>query len=205
MSEHNSPRSPISAIKSLYTGATSEPKDKARQDAKSKGGSSSVSDQVLDTYNKVTDKSNLTYQNVNVLMRQAFIRSRILNNAEANPGAEYEKLNNAGQVDVCVIGDGGSNLCDAIVKFIAQDPEKDRASFAICRGHLGADGVITGDTHWTALHLRRTTGPDGKDYIQPYYADSAGGKVPKEVKDCLLVDKEPLNNPQIPHHATENF
>ena len=142
--------------------------------------------QELNVYNRVTDNSNLTHQNVHSLMRLAFIRSGITQ-------AEYERLSINGQVDICVIGDGGSSLCDTIVKFIGQDPKKDRASFAICRGLRDSSGRIYGNTHWTALHLRRSTDGEGKDHIHSYYSDSMSDTIPPEVAKFLNSDQINLN------------
>ena len=140
------------------------------------------SNQELNVYNRVTNNSNLTHENVDSLMRRAFIRSGITQD-------EYEGLSRNGQVDICVIGDGGSSLCDAIVKFIGQNPKKDRASFAICRGYRDDSGRISGNTHWTALHLRRSTDREGKDHIHSYYSDSMSDTIHLEVARFLNSDQ----------------
>ena len=129
----------------------------------------------LDYYNIVTDRSNLTHQNLQSLLRTSTTRA----------GYDYADLNNKGVFDVIVTGDGGYSLRDATLKFIGQDSVQDRASFAICRGQLDRRGQITGNTHWTTLHLRRIEQDDGKFTIQPYYMDSMGGGIPMEVPGVL--------------------
>ncbi len=124
----------------------------------------------LDVYNRVYDHSNLTYQNVNSLMRSAFIKA----------GAEeswYDEFNEKA-FGVCPIGEGGTALRNFILNFIASGIN--RASIALCRGRL-VNGEIRGDTHWTALHFRK----QGNDII-PYYFDSGGGDfVPADVENAI--------------------
>ncbi len=136
----------------------------------------------LDLFNRVTSNSNLTYQNVSALLRSSF----------AGLG-NYDEMNRNGAVELCAIGGNINSLRDSILKFLVSDPtENDRAIFALCRGHLNNYGHIEGDTHWTALHLRRVNNDYGVFTIQPYYMDSMGREspVPEEVKRVL----ENINN-----------
>lgn len=132
----------------------------------------------LDLFNMVGGESNLTHHNVLSLLRMAFIQKGMSEDI-------YDKSN--GTISVAVIGneDLDRSLRDAIVNFLGQEGRPDRASFALCRGHIGDDGEIVGDTHWTALHLRRITNEDGAQLIQVQYMDSYEGPVPQAIERVL--------------------
>lgn len=146
----------------------------------------------LDFFNYVGDSTLLTHQNVNFLLREALIRKDPRSNTEEGlsaVGLEVDALFRNGIVDTCAISSDESfdvMLRDAILKFIGQEPQTDRASIALCRGgtiSVGAGGIrqIQGGTHWTALHLRRD--PDGT--IRAFHADSTNGAVPAAVTRVL--------------------
>lgn len=136
----------------------------------------------LDIFNYVGESSNLTHQNVLHLIGEAFELSGV----------------DASQTAVAVISEDDSLdhcLRDEILKFIGKDTAQDRISIALCRGHLNeASGQIEGNTHWTALHLRRIENEDGTISIKPYYMDSMGGDTPKAVTRVLDSIKEATFN-----------
>ena len=130
----------------------------------------------LNLFNFVGD-TNLTHQNLMALLATVF------------DDDNYYYLGNEGKnVSTAVIGseDLDSSLRDAIISFIGQEKENDRASIALCRGHKNSLGTIEGDTHWSALHLRKITNLDGTTSIQAYHIDSLGnGTVPTSVARVL--------------------
>ena len=139
----------------------------------------------LDDFNKVGPQSNLTHQNVDNLLRGAFVKSGV-------KSRDYEDNNSAGGVDIVLVGNDNEsdhNLLSAILKFVGQGDGKttDNASFALCRGNLNENDEIEGDTHWTALNLRRHVRNDGSVSIQASHADSAGDgkKIPETVNRVL--------------------
>jgi len=138
----------------------------------------------LDEFNYVTNGSNLTHQNVNYLLSLAFQKNGLTE-------VEYNELNRVGSVDTVVIGaeELDYSLRDAILKFIGQeDPQEEQASFALCRGHL-VDQRLRGDTHWTALHLRKITNVDGTISLKAYHMNSSGDAIPETVNRVLIAIK----------------
>lgn len=130
-------------------------------------------EQDLDIFNYVGESSNLSHQNLLYLINQAFKSSAL----------------DASQTAVAVISEDDSLdhcLRDEILKFIGKEPVQDKISIALCRGHLnGQSGQIEGNTHWTALHLRRIENEDGTILIKTYHMDSMGGGTPRAVKRVL--------------------
>ncbi len=129
----------------------------------------------LDAYNIVDGTSQLTHQNVDRLLRDAFVKSGISER-------DVENLTTAGSIDVCAINNGHDNidciLRDAILKFIGKD--EPMASIALCRGaHLNSVAKrLSGGGHWIALHLRKVTRDGGTVSIEAVSMDSAGGETP---------------------------
>ncbi len=132
----------------------------------------------LDIFNYVGESANLSHQNVLHLINEAFESSGLDDSQTAVTVISEDK-----SLDYC--------LRDEILKFIGKEPAQDRISIALCRGHLNeASGQIEGNTHWTALHLRRIENEDGTISIKPYYMDSMGGDTPKAVTRVLDSIKE---------------
>lgn len=153
----------------------------AKQKTKNNVARSSRANQYnMDAFNYVSNHSNLTHQNVYHLIRESFIASGI-------GGGEYDRMNREGTINISVINDQNESLdCelrDAILKFIGRGGNK--ASIALCRGVIGQSGQIEGNTHWTALHLRKVANEDGSISIQPLHADSMGSDVPDAVNRVL--------------------
>lgn len=164
---------------------TKRSKSSLNSDAKQKtknnvARSSRVNQYNMDAFNYVSDHSNLTHQNLYHLIRESFIASGI-------GGGEYDRMNREGTINISVINDQNESLdCelrDAILKFIGRGGNK--ASIALCRGVMGQSGQIEGNTHWTALHLRKVSNEDGSISIQPLHADSIGSEVPDAVNRVL--------------------
>ena len=129
----------------------------------------------LDAYNKVSDTSLLTHQNVLHLLRDAFVKSGISER-------DVESLTTAGSIDLCPINNSSDDidyiLRDAILKFIGKD--EPMASIALCRGarlNPVTKKLSEGD-HWIALHLRKIPREDGTVFIEAISMDSAGGEAP---------------------------
>ena len=141
----------------------------------------------LGIFNRVGDRSNLSYQNVAALLRYAFV------NIGDMEDEIYDKKNSeTHEIDVVVISDdpGITSLKDSINRFA--DSAAENCSIALCKGNI-VGGEIVGDTHWTALSLRKVRGEDGKTVIQAFHTDSMGLLVPasvsrvfNEMKDDLL-------------------
>lgn len=146
---------------------------KAAKKAAPKNGADADLEDDLDIFNYVGESSNLTHQNVLYLIEESFELAGI----------------DASQTAVAVISEDDSLdhcLRDEILKFIGQDPEQDRISIALCRGHLDEESQqIEGNTHWTALHLRRVENGDGTVSIRSYYMDSMGKEIPGAVERVL--------------------
>jgi len=127
----------------------------------------------LDIFNYVGESTNLSHQNVLHLINEAFESSGL----------------DASQTAVAVISEDDSlDYClrNEILRFVGANPAQNRISIALCRGHLNkASGQIEGNTHWTALHLRRIENEDGTISIKPYHMDSMGGDLPKAVTRVL--------------------
>lgn len=125
----------------------------------------------LNNFNRVTETSNLTHQNVLFLTHEAF------------KAAGQEHANH----DCAVISEDAlldHSLRNAILKFIGQESEK--TSIALCKGQLNSEKTeIIGDTHWTALHLRKVKDKDGKISIYSYHMDSLSTEVPLPVERVL--------------------
>lgn len=136
--------------------------------------------QSLDHYNQITDTSWLTHQNVDYLLKVAFTKCGI-------SLEEYERLHNAAAISIAVIGNGTeiNELRDAILKFIGQEPIHNQVLIAVCKGFLNRQtGQIEGESHWTALHLRRSVNRESV-FIESYYMDSLGGSIPSIIRDIL--------------------
>jgi hypothetical protein len=133
----------------------------------------------LDAYNYVGQTSHLSHQNVNSLLRHAFTNNGL-------SGERYNELVRLGSVETVVIGAVNLDriLRDAILKFIGQKPQEPQASFALCRGYIERE-EIRGDTHWTALHLKRVPGANGTFSIEFSHMDSMGGGVPDAVQRVI--------------------
>jgi hypothetical protein len=130
-------------------------------------------DDDLNIFNYVGTSSNLTHQNVLYLISQAFELSGLDEN----------------QASVAVISEDKSlddSLRNEILRFIGQEPTQDRMSIALCRGYIDEEsGQISGNTHWTALHLRRIENEDGSVLIRAYHMDSMGNSIPFAVERVL--------------------
>ncbi len=167
--------------KNLHSQNSSEEKSENKEPfaaASSKLSKSKNANQTLDAFNYVRDRSNLTHQNLNVLLKHTFQKSGL--NEE-----QYDALSSSGSVTTAVIGNQIDNdLRDSILRFIGQEPPSDRASFALCRGYLRG-GQLEGNTHWTALHLRRSVDENGRVIIRSYHADSMSNEIPQEVTRIL--------------------
>ena len=164
----------------------------------SKPKKSKEPNQTFDAFNYVRNRSNLTHQNLNVLLKHTFQRSGLSE-------VQYDALSTSGSVATSVIGNQINDLRDSILRFIGQEPPSDRASFALCRGYL-RDGQLEGNTHWTALHLRRSVDEYGRVIIRPYHADSMSNEIPQEVTRILtnlpntkLEDLDDGARASIPH------
>jgi len=134
-------------------------------------------DNNLDIFNYVGESSNLTHQNVLYLIEQSFKLAHADNLQTA-----MAVISEDGSLDYC--------LRDEILKFIGKDPEQDRISIALCRGHINVQSrQIGGNSHWTALHLRKV-GIEGRILIQAYHMDSMGNEYPLAVDRVLSSIKE---------------
>lgn len=139
-------------------------------------------DAELDAFNFVSDRSNLTHQNMMTLLRSSFVGSGI-------GEADYDKMVDK-NIAIAVISEDNSidtSLRDVILNFIGQEVPQDQASIALCRGHISTLGVIEGDTHWSALHLRRgVVGEGDAQIIHAYHMDSSGSiSIPSAVTRVL--------------------
>ncbi|MBQ4811453.1 hypothetical protein J8M20_08895 [Pseudoalteromonas luteoviolacea] len=133
----------------------------------------------MDIFNYVGNESTLTHQNVNSLLRIS------LSDTNA-PNADA--LATAGRLDTVILGGEtlDESLRDAILKFLGQNEGTDQASFACVRGYF-AGREITGDTHWTGLHLRLV---DGQLYF--FYVDSGEGAaihnaIPRVIANLRII------------------
>lgn len=128
----------------------------------------------LNEFNRVSDMTMLSHQNVGSLIRHTFKSSR-----DAKIDAETGIVcYPSGQQDVLK-----ARLMEELVKFLAQDKKK--LSLAIVSGTM-RDDRIEGATHWTALHFRKVDVGEGICQIKAYYADSLrDGDVPKGVEGAL--------------------
>jgi hypothetical protein len=143
----------------------------------------------LDVFNYVGEETRLSYQNVAWLMSNAFEKS-----GKDADFVEHKMFNT-----IAVISEDQSldtSLRDEILKFIGREPALDRASIALVRGRVNpSKKQIEGDTHWTALHLRRSTSANGQVVIQAFHMDSLGGGVPSAVTRVLTnINKTKLEN-----------
>lgn len=131
------------------------------------------SGQSLEDFNQVGEHSRLTYENMDFLLEMSFTAN--------NSAIQYDEFHRHSHVDIAVIGaqELDDSLRDAILKFIGT-PGTDKMSIALCQGELVGD-AIEGDSHWTALHLRRT-GADPMYRIDAYYMDSLGDHVPEAIE-----------------------
>jgi hypothetical protein len=127
----------------------------------------------LNIFNYVGESTNLSYQNVLYLINEAFKSNGL----------------DVLQTAVAVISEDNSldySLRNEILRFIGANPLQDRISIALCRGYLNEQsGQIEGNTHWTALHLRRIEDEDDKVSIKSYYMDSIGNTIPQAVTRVL--------------------
>jgi hypothetical protein len=143
----------------------------------------------LDIFNYVGDSSNLTHENVQKLLRVAFLKN-------GKSGVECDAmLSNS----VAVISEDGSlddSLRDAILHFIGQYPQQDHTSIALCRGAIVGRQIV-GNTHWSALHLRRV----GNE-VKSYHMDSLGDKTPRAVGRVLGAIHGTTLNPDLAENET---
>ncbi len=134
----------------------------------------------LDIYNYVGENTCLSHQNVLSLTSEAFRRS------EKNPNQIFNTI--------AVISEDRSlddSLRDEILKFIGREPQLEKASIALVRGRINAaTRQIEGNTHWTALNLRRFVGADGRVSIEINHMDSMGGDIPSAVTRVIQGIKE---------------
>ncbi len=125
----------------------------------------------LNLFNYVSDNSNLTYQNVDFLLKNALQKMGI---SQEEKDELFRK-----QFLMTAISDDQSldfSLQDAILTFLGQDPKQDKFSILMCSGMLNEDGQIEGNSHWTALHLRR----EGNK-IKVYHLNSSSNSIPEAV------------------------
>ncbi len=140
----------------------------------------------LDIHNYVGEDTCLSYQNVFWLLPETF----------------QKKIKDLDKIfcTVTVISEDQSldnSLRDEILKFIGRDPALDQASIALVRGRINPKTrQIEGNTHWTALNLKKTV-TNGKISIQISHMDSSGGGIPRAVtrviNDIAKTDKKSLS------------
>lgn len=149
-------------------------------DVKLGNGSASASRAVtgIDAFNRVTEDSPLSYQNLASLLRITLKKN-------GQFGRQiYQVLNN--EMRIVVISKDQSldhSLRDEILRFIGRD-DQEKLSIALCKGAINA-GEIEGNTHWTALHLRKSENQDGCVSVQAFHANSIGDGVPVAVVRVL--------------------
>jgi len=136
----------------------------------------------LTIFNYISKHSNLTHQNIDYLLSIAFTKASYTQE-------QYDNMCTMGAVDIVIISEKESLdylLRDAILKFIGQEPEQEKASFALCRGDVNPQtNQIEGNTHWTAFHLRRVVNEDQSIVILAYHMDSLGSTIPTTVTRVL--------------------
>ena len=134
----------------------------------------------LDVFNYVQEGLNLTQQNVDFLLR----------NALKKMGHSDEEVDSffRSQFMMTPISNDNSldhGLRDAILNFLGQEIRQERFTILMCVGTLGEDNQITGNTHWTTLHLRRNG-----DQIEVFHMNSLGENIPVCVNRVLNEIKE---------------
>ncbi len=130
--------------------------------------------EILDSDNFVGDKTNLTYQNVFSLIH------RVIKSGNVNSLAVTAIAQRQGDKEM----DNG--LRDEVLKFIVGG--EDKISIALCKGSIGVlDGrrQISGDTHWTGLHLRKIQEEGVGVTIKAYFLDSTSDLVPDAINRVL--------------------
>ena len=126
-------------------------------------------DKTRDKFNYVGDATNLTHANL------LFLVHKIICN-------DSDELISQAAVAAIHVDPKNESIDDSLINPIANFINKfdqDKISIALCPGRLEKiDGVdqITGDTHWTGLHLRRITRDDGFISFKAYYMDSLWDK-----------------------------
>jgi ankyrin repeat protein len=138
----------------------------------------------LDVFDHVGPTSNLTHQNIEYLLKEAFTSERFGYDVIYDEFI-YEELVKIGAISIVTIDAVGDSLerylRDNILKFIGSG--LDRASIALCRGGSIESGET--DVHWSALHLRKVKLSEDSYDINAYYTDSMGGDVPSVVMRVL--------------------
>jgi hypothetical protein len=134
--------------------------------------SSEVAQQDLDSFNRVSDDSNLTQQNVDFLLRKTLekmsydddeIVAMVRSNFMITAISDDESLDHG--------------LRDAILHFLGQDPAVENFTIFLCSGRI-ENGEIVGNSHWSALHLNMLA--DEKT-IEVLHANSSGDAIPSAV------------------------
>ena len=145
-------------------------------------------DKTRDKFNYVGDATNLTHANLLFLVHKIICKNNQSLIEQGNIASFHIDPNNKSIDD---------SLFTPIDNFMKNEGQ-DKISIALCPGRLEKiDGheQITGDTHWTGLHLRKITGDKGEASIKAYYMDSMWDKdntrfdsfykVPEPVKRVL--------------------
>ena len=126
-------------------------------------------DKTRDKFNYVGDATNLTHANLLSLVHKIICE-------------DDQNLIAQGNVASFHIDPENKSIDDSLITPIGNFINKlgqDKISIALCPGRLekiGGAEQITGDTHWTGLHLRRITGDDGVISFKAYYMDSLWDK-----------------------------
>ncbi len=160
--------------------------------------------QRFDRFNQVGPHTNLSYQNVAYLLR-SLVERRTAEEVRAGVRQQGSALQIERDVDeiidkkfaITAISEKANEeidkgLRDAILKFVAQEPEQEYISILLCTGRRGDHGEIIGDGHWTVLHLRRF----GQD-MMAYHLNSLGDLIPQAVERVItsipLLTEEKLS------------